>query len=313
MKQHKHPFASCFLSLFALLVIVMIHSPPASAFETWESRIVEGHGGVPLVVHEWGDPNGIPILMIHGMSFGASAFKYQSGPGLEGLRFIAPDLRGHGMSAKPWVPEAYADTKIWADDIEAVKTAFGLTYPIIVNWSFGGYVTMNYLRHCEGDCAAGIMFVGTLAGLVANPTFEERPDFGLPPPRGDSRQDNYASLFDSLDWVTRVMSFAPPSDRDKKDKLLTTAMMSPIVRRALRGIPLDNQDIVDKLTMPVLLVHGEKDPSVPAAFIERVIEKLPDADNLLFKGVGHSPFEEDAARFNETLRGFAFEVNQRRR
>lgn len=294
--------ATCVLYLAAL-------APIATAQDEITARIVEGAGGVPLVVQSWGNPDGIPVLMLHGFSFGASAFKYQTGPIAQELYFVAPDLRGHGLSGKPWQPEAYAGTRVWADDIAAVVEAFGLEDPVIVGWSFGGYVTMNYLRHCTAnDCAAGIVLVGSLAGLVPRPPPPDPNDTGMPPPQGDARADNYQQLFDGAAWVARVMSFAPPSEEDLLQKQLTIVMMPPHVRRAMAGLSLDNQDLVDELQLPVLFMHGDKDGSVPASSVEDAIAALPDGRDRVFPNAGHSPFEEASDAFNAALLTYARSV-----
>lgn len=278
--------------------------PPNQAI----SHIVEGHGGVPLVVQEWGNPNGPPIVLIHGFSFGAVSFKNQIGEIATRYRLIAPDLRGHGLSAKPWQPEAYNDSAIWAADLAAVLAALDVKRPLLVGWSFGGYVALHYLRHCGSDCAAGLVLAGSLAGLVPPPPPTDPTATGLPPMRGDTRADNYHEFFTGADWLARVMTFAPPSDLEMTQKRMTIAMMSPMVRRAMAGMQLNNQDLAEKLTLPVLFIAGDKDGSVPADLVASAMAKLPDASRHTYENVGHSGFSENPERFNADLMDFAVRV-----
>jgi non-heme chloroperoxidase len=297
-------------TLAAMVIgIAGLLASPAFAQSDPGSRIVEGAGGVPLVVHEWGNPEGIPVLMLHGFSFGAVSFKNQIGPIAEKLRFIAPDLRGHGLSAKPWTPEAYAGTEVWAKDIAAIVEAFDLDRPIIVAWSFGGYVAMNYLRHCGAECASGLILAGSLAGLVPRPPPADPVD-GMPPPKGDARADNYHELFDGAQWVARIMTYKEPSELDMLQKQLTIVMMPPHVRRAMIGLALNNEDLPEQLTLPILFIHGDKDGSVPAASVADAVNSLPDATSIEFADAGHSTFAEDPELFNSTLLNFAQSVRE---
>lgn len=272
------------------------------------SRIVEGAGGVPLVVHEWGNPDGIPVLLLHGFSFGAVAFEHQTGPIEERLHFVAPDLRGHGLSAKPWTTEAYAGTALWADDIARIVAAYALERPVIVGWSFGGYVAANYLRHCGADCASGLALVGSLAGLVPQPPRTDPEAFGMPPPRGDARADDYGDFYDAAGWLARVMTYEAPGERAAQRKAMNIVMMPPMVRRAMAGLSLDNRDLPASLALPVLMIHGGMDGSVPPASVAAAVSALPDADARLFEGSGHSPFAEQPERFNAALLDFAVRV-----
>lgn len=290
------------------LTAISLISPPAEALANWQSAMIKGSGDIPLVVHSWGDPQGRPVLLIHGMTFSASVFKYQSGPELAGIRFVAPDLRGHGLSAKPWRAEDYSSTKIWAEDIAAVVQAFDLERPIIAGWSFGGYVAMNYLRHCTKHCASGLVLVGTLAGLVPGPPFSARKDFGLPKPQGDATANNYDLFFEGTQWISRVMTFKAASSEDTLEKWQTTAMVSPMVRQALRNAPLDNQDMGDSLSIPTLFIYGEKDASVPSDYVARAVNSLPQAESLTISNAGHSPFSEQPDLFNRALREFVISI-----
>lgn len=278
------------------------------------AHIVEGADGVPLVVHEWGNRDGIPVLLLHGFSFGAVAFKNQIGEITEDLHFIAPDLRGHGLSGKPWTPESYAGSEIWAEDITRIVEAFDLDRPVIVGWSFGGYVAMNYLRHCGAQsatrCASGLLLVGSLAGLVPQPPPPDPTEIGLPPMKGDSRVDNYHQFFDNAEWMARVMTFEPPSDDNLLQKQLTIVMMPPYVRRAMTGLALDNRDLPARLDLPVLFIHGEKDSSVPAGSVADAVAALPNARAISVPGAGHSPFAETPEIFNRALLDFAKSVHK---
>lgn len=272
------------------------------------AHVVKGHGDVPLVVQEWGNPDGPPVVLLHGFSFGAVSFGHQIGEIAERHRLIAPDLRGHGLSAKPWEPEAYNDSAIWAADLTAILRELEVERPVLVGWSFGGFVALHYLRHCGSDCAAGLVLTGSLAGLVPRPPPPDPEALGMPPPKGDARVDNYHSLFESADWITRVMSFEPPPAHEASQKMMTITMMAPMIRRAMAGMPLDNQDLAGKLTLPVLFLYGEKDGSIPEPSVRDAVSRLPSATAVAYPGVGHSAFAERPERFNADLMKFIDDV-----
>jgi proline iminopeptidase len=51
------------------------------------------------------------------------------------------------------------------------------------------------------------------------------------------------------------------------------------------------------LEMPMLLVHGRYDYTVPQVLWDGVIEKLPTASMQIFERSGHHPFVEEPERF----------------
>ncbi|MFY9685527.1 MAG: alpha/beta fold hydrolase, partial [Pseudolabrys sp.] len=102
---------------------------------------VKGAAGINLHVREYGKPDGIPILFIHGWSQSYLCWSKQYGsPLANDARIVALDLRGHGMSDAPMETDQYTDGDKWADDIEAVIDELALDRPILVGWSYGGYI-----------------------------------------------------------------------------------------------------------------------------------------------------------------------------
>ena len=88
-----------------------------------------------------------PILFIHGWSQNHLCWvkQYESALADE-FRLVAYDLRGHGMSEAPLEPEHYTDGRLWADDVAAIIDQLGLDRPVLVGWSYGGFVICDYVR-----------------------------------------------------------------------------------------------------------------------------------------------------------------------
>src|SRR5687767_5985848 len=100
---------------------------------------IVGGGGCRLHVMEAGHPHGQPILFLHGFSQCSLAWSRQLSSDLANShRLVAMDLRGHGSSDKP--RDVYGDSKLWADDVNAVIGELELDQPILCGWSYGPLV-----------------------------------------------------------------------------------------------------------------------------------------------------------------------------
>jgi non-heme chloroperoxidase len=131
-------------------------------------HIVTGATGIKLHVREWGAGGGAPVLLIHGWSQSHLCWMNQYESGLrEKLHIVAFDLRGHGMSDGPLEADQYTDGDRWADDIAAIIEQLRLARPILVGWSYGGFVICDYVRKHGQDKICGINFVG--AAVVIGP------------------------------------------------------------------------------------------------------------------------------------------------
>src|SRR4030095_8873432 len=73
----------------------------------------------------------------------------------EEFRLVAYDLRGHGMSEAPPGQEHYTDGRLWADDVAAIIDQLGMDRPVLVGWSYGGFIICDYVRaHGQDRIAA---------------------------------------------------------------------------------------------------------------------------------------------------------------
>lgn len=277
---------------------------------------VEGVDGVPLNVVEAGDPAKPGILFVHGIGQSYLSFENQlHSPLAQEFHLVAFDLRGHGNSGRPYNREAYVDSAKWAGDLERVRVATGLAHPVLVGWSYGTVVTSDYLRHYGAGNLAGIALIGAYGGLTPPPA--QRPPPGSPP-AGQSVAAPMPSLRDQQTSLSLEDNIAASH---RVALLLTAKTMSPewVERATLMGMllprpahawmfdrSLANQDLVPKITVPLLVFVGGKDVNnTPLAGAEALVAKVPGARLTLFPDSGHSPFAEDPERFNRELGAFA--------
>lgn len=171
--------------------------------------------GVRLNVAETGNPQGPPIVFIHGISQSwLSWIAVMADPGLRSkFRLIAFDLRGHGASqgsqlamngeGLPFaaLPDAsYNDgnagrtAALWASDLQAVLEGMKLASPTIVGWSYGGAVLLDYI-----GVRAGLGAIGKAIWLASSPVL-------LPPGTADGGADTVfsPSTFGALITTTPI-------------------------------------------------------------------------------------------------------------
>jgi 3-oxoadipate enol-lactonase len=84
-----------------------------------------------------------------------------------------------------------------------------------------------------------------------------------------------------------------------------------ISKELWHGVPnvLSNLSIVEdlqRLTQPVLILHGELDPILPKEVSAKLATQLPNARYLELKGQGHSTNVENPALFVQTVNEFLF-------
>lgn len=266
---------------------------------------VDGGGSVPLSVAQIGNPDGPDVLFIHGFSQSYLSWQEQINSDLvTDFRLTLFDLRGHGASGKPTDPNAYQSSQLWADDINAIIKQSDLNKPVLVGWSWAGFIIMNYIRHYGVDDISGINLVGANTSLQGP----------VPPPAPQPGQDmtwfgnmmspdvatNLKGTTAFIDLVTEE-----PLEPDVRHTNIVFNMMTPhYVRQAMMGYPQDNGDLADALTVPVLLTHGTKDPIIDYTGAVATLDVIKDGELSSYEGIGHAPFMEDAERFNRELATF---------
>ncbi|MFY9897963.1 MAG: alpha/beta hydrolase [Xanthobacteraceae bacterium] len=274
-----------------------------------EIHTVQGAAGVKLHVREYGKSSGVPILLIHGWSQSHLCWAKQFESALKDeARIVALDLRGHGMSDAPAETDQYTDGDKWADDIAAVIDRLELERPILVGWSYGGYVISDYVRKNGQDRIAGINFVDAAVvigpkavGSLVGPGFLENAPGAC--------QDDLPTNIAAIRRFLRACIVKPISQDDFEEILAFNMVVKPSVRRALLQRELDFASLLEGITVPVLVTHGRSDTLALPAMAEYVLRHCETAEVSWYEGVGHAPFLEEPLRFNTELKRFAASVH----
>ena len=180
---------------------------------------------------------------------------------------------------------------------------------MLVGWSYAGYVIADYLRE-RGDAAlGGIVFVDASADLGRTAYRGLGDGWVGALPDGSGAPNVYSpGAEDAAVAMRRFLrnSVATPLDHLAELQFLGSVLLvPPRVREALFSRRLANDDVLDRIRVPTLIVHGEADRIVDVESARHLAEHIPHATLSTYPGVGHTPFWEAAERFDRELAAFA--------
>ena len=236
---------------------------------------------------------GEPVLLVMGFSYPGDMW-HRVWPALtDRYRVIRFDNRGVGKSDAPKGPYAIGDM---AEDALAVMDAAGVAKAHVYGASMGGGIVQELaLQH--PDRVASLVL-----GCTAAP-----PTLAGPPPK-----------------VPFVMRIAPtklifrlrgrrsygddvPESAIKEDRAVL--LKARITNRGLMGqrqaiAAFSSRDRVSQLKMPVLVLHGDKDRTVPVEMGRELASLIPGAQLEIIEGAGHMYITTIDCRANEVLKEF---------
>jgi len=241
----------------------------------------------------WGDAGGIPLLLLHS-AFGSSRWWERFGALLQQeFHAVAPDLRGCGGSEQTATGYAIDEQ---AADVAALVAALGWSDCHLIAHGSGGAIGMQ-LALDRPELITTLTLVdstpveGVFTPLDAYLVLEQmRQDRAL-------LQQAIALLMPSLPVEA---GDAAAANRGYLDQLVDDAAgMAPAAfTEPARALSQWNQfSAARRLTLPTLLVWGDRDAIVDRDATTRTLLAIPGANNLeILRGVGHSPMIEAPQR-----------------
>ena len=272
------------------------------------AQLIEIHGK-PVSYHRLGE--GPAVLLIHGITSSSRTWRSVMHGLAENHTVIAPDLLGHGRSAKP---RGDYSLGAYASGIRDLMALLEVPRATVVGHSLGGGIAMQFAYQFPerldrlvlvdsgglGEEVSLALRAATLPGAeVVLPLL-----FGVVPRRAGRTVGAVLS---------RLGVRASANTRGLAEGV--ESLGSAEARRAFvhtaRGVidPLGQRiDARDRLYLskdvPTMLVWGDRDPIIPVRHGRGAHELMPHSRFEVLPGAGHFPFNDDPDWFVRTLTDF---------
>ena len=263
--------------------------------------------GVEIFFKDWG--SGQPIVFSHGWPLSSDDWDTQMLFFLNnGFRVIAHDRRGHGRSSQ--VADGH-DMDHYADDLAAVVEHLDLRDAVHAGHSTGGGEVVRYIaRHGESRVAKAVLISAVPPIMVQT---EANPG-GLPKEVFDGLQEqvatNRSNFYRDL-AATQFYGFNRPG-REPSEAIIENWWRQGMMGDALShydGIVAFSQtdftEDLKKITVPVLVMHGDDDQVVPYADSGPLSAELVQNGTLkTYAGFPHGMPTTQAETINADLLAF---------
>jgi non-heme chloroperoxidase len=263
--------------------------------------------GVEIFYKDWG--KGQPIVFSHGWPLSADDWDAQMMFFLDhGYRVIAHDRRGHGRSAQV---DSGHDMDHYADDLAALTSQLDLKDAVHVGHSTGGGEVAHYIaRHGQSRVARAVLISAVPPLMVKTPA---NPG-GLPKDVFDTFQaqvaTNRAQFYHDVP-AGPFYGYNRPGAKPSEGVIRNwwrQGMMGSAKAHYDGIVAFSQTDFTDdlkKITVPVLVMHGDDDQIVPYADSAPLSAKLLKNSTLkTYKGFPHGMPTTNADTINADLLAF---------
>jgi pimeloyl-ACP methyl ester carboxylesterase len=253
---------------------------------------------------------GPAVLLIHGIAGSSRTWEPVIPLLAREHTVVAPDLVGHGESAKP--PGDYS-LGAQASALRDVLSVLGIDRVTVVGQSFGGGVAMQFSyqfpEHCDRLVLVGSGGLGREVSWLLRLLTIPGVEYVLPaltPRFVRDRGDDLVSFLHKAGFrhpraVEMWRAYASLSELESRRAFIST----------LRGV-IDpggqSVNAMDRLYlaahMPMLIIWGERDTIIPVSHARAAHDAVPGSRLEVIEGAGHFPHVEAPVRFVEILSEF---------
>lgn len=253
---------------------------------------------LPYVDH--GNPEGTPLLLLHGYTDSWRSWEPVLAHLPEGLRAIVPTQRGHGDAERP--ESGYRIEDLAADTVE-VMDELDLGPAIVVGHSMGAWIAQR-IAFTHPERVAAVVLEAAIGPARDNPAAagfgEEVAQLSDPVPPAFAREFQESTC-------------ARPPVPGMLDTAVSESLKMParIWRELFAGfLELDHSQALGAIAAPTLLIWGGCDAFATRAEQDKLVSSIPDARLEVYEGAGHAVHWEDPEGVAASLAAFAASLPQ---
>lgn len=253
---------------------------------------------------------GEPILLIHGLAGSSRTWDDVIPQLAEHYDVIAPDLLGHGESAKPLGDYSLG---AFASGVRDLLSVLDIPSVTVVGHSFGGGIAMQ-LAYQHPHLVDRLVLVGSgglgrevswLLRILTLPGAEYLMPIWFPKPLVDSATDVGRQL------GRRNIRSPKLAEMWRAYSSLAGAPNRTAFVRTMRGIIDPGGQMVNALDrlylaahLPTLIIWGDQDGIIPVEHAYAAHEAIETSRLEILEGVGHFPHVESPEVFTDVLLDF---------
>lgn len=220
----------------------------------------------------------IDLLFLHGYLSCGKSFSYQFPFFREHFNVYAPDLKGFGDNGDMAYPYSLTD---YANEVKEYIYTNGIKKPCVIAHSFGGRVAIKLLSE-NPDIFTKLVLTGS-AGLKPKNTLKKRAKRAV---------FNTLKVFVDKSRLQRFYS------KDYRN-------LSPVMKESFKLIVNEHlDDVVDKITIPTLIINGRKDRETPVYMAKKLHKKIAQSKMIIIEDAGHFCFIDKKIKFNTEVKEF---------
>ncbi len=279
-------------------------------YTTWQGKVRQGVVEIAYeVTHPVEEEKDTPGLIFVG-GWGESGRTWRQQVAFFAPRFptLTYDRRGLGQSSRPDHQDAYT-LEQELDDLDTVMMATGLAErPLwVVGHSFGGHLLVHWLLREQAHQRNWVKKLVLLAPTSRAIRDEDTP-FGSYPEQ-EVQERHAALLAGDFRYLRRYAQQAVPEGGQATEALrqaiahVVPALMPPQVAVWTFSLYFsqDLRPLLPRLQLPVLVISGERDPTMPPAAGADIVARLPHAKQVVIPQVGHLLYLTAAATVNRLI------------
>lgn len=266
--------------------------------------------GLQLHYVDHGGDAEVSAVALHGFALNCHSFDEVAPALSDRLHWYAVDQRGHGHSDRAADLGDYSRDHM-AEDIRAFIEVSGLDRPVVMGHSMGGMNAMTFAAQ-HPDLLRALVLIDVGPGVSVDGVQQVRQFVAGP------------YELDSLEaWVEMTHQYYPFRSKEGIRKRLAVSlretpegkmakMFDERFRQAdFRGVADARAGIWETakaLTVPTLLLHGEKSPVLKREQAEEFADKVPAVRLVTIPEAGHSVAGDQPEAFVEAVRDFLDDV-----
>lgn len=244
------------------------------------------------------------VVFLHGLSANHTTWDSLAASFQKlGLNCLMPDLRGHGHSDKSKRRDLYR-LPVFTQDLQDIITKENLSKIILVGYSFGGYIALDFIIKYPGS----VMALALISAGHVNPLKYMGLDLLTWPAYGVLRSLAWLLLWQKRKHYYYFDQAEAKSYSQSTFSGFTTMPLSVNFWMLSQIAHFDLSQKISAITQPTLIIKSQNDPFLSLAEARDMAQKIKSAKIAVLESNTHFLASRHQEKILETLTDFLKQI-----